>query len=230
MIDLSANLAQIRQRIQLAVTHSNRTLGEVQLLAVSKTQPASTIRAATELGLTAFGENYLQEAIHKITELSHLNLSWHFIGRVQSNKCRLIAEHFAWAHGIDSLKQAQRLSTYRPPQLPPLNLCLQVNTSGESSKGGLSPDQIMALATEVSALPNLKLRGLMALPAPSDDLIQQHQPFQLLAQLLDELQQKLPDLDTLSMGMSSDLEAAIAEGATIIRIGTALFGQRASKF
>jgi pyridoxal phosphate enzyme (YggS family) len=226
VIDLAANLNRVQQRIMTAANHGHREEDPIQLLAVSKTRPASIIREAAGLGLRAFGESYLQEALAKIPELKDLDICWHFIGRVQSNKCRPIAENFAWVHGVDSLKQAQRLSTYRPEGLPPLNLCLQVNTSGEMSKGGLPPEKVRTIAAEVNALPRLKLRGLMTLPAPCQDPIEQREPFRQLAQLLGNLQQNLPDLDCLSMGMSNDLEAAIAEGATIVRIGTALFGPR----
>ena len=195
----------------------------VGLLAVSKTQPAAAIRDAFAAGLRDFGENYLQEALEKQAALTDLPLIWHFIGPIQSNKTRPIAEHFDWVHSVDRLKIAQRLSDQRPAHLPALNICLQVNVSGEDSKSGCSPEELTALARAVVALPNLRLRGLMAIPEPTDDVAAQHAAFARLRQLRDEL---ALNLDTLSMGMSHDLEAAIAEGATWVRIGTALFGAR----
>ncbi|PZQ36493.1 MAG: YggS family pyridoxal phosphate-dependent enzyme, partial [Ectopseudomonas oleovorans] len=196
---------------------------DIGLLAVSKTKPAEAIREAHAAGLRDFGENYLQEALEKQTQLADLPLIWHFIGPIQSNKTRPIAEHFDWVHSVDRLKIAQRLSEQRPAHLPALNICLQVNISGEDSKSGCSPEELTALARAVVALPNLRLRGLMAIPEPTDDVAAQHAAFARLRQLRDEL---ALNLDTLSMGMSHDLEAAIAEGATWVRIGTALFGAR----
>ncbi|MBJ7548429.1 YggS family pyridoxal phosphate-dependent enzyme, partial [Pseudomonas sp. OA3] len=200
-----------------------RNLTDIGLLAVSKTKPAAAIREAHAAGLRDFGENYLQEALEKQTELSDLPLIWHFIGPIQSNKTRPIAEHFDWVHSVDRLKIAQRLSEQRPAHLPPLNICLQVNVSGEDSKSGCSPEALPELVKAVAALPNLRLRGLMAIPEPTDDIAAQHAAFAHLRQLRDDL---ALDLDTLSMGMSHDLGAAIAEGATWVRIGTALFGAR----
>ncbi len=198
------------------------------MLAVSKTRDAEEVRAAAALGLRDFGENYVQEGLAKIEALAGLDLCWHFIGPIQSNKTRAIAEHFAWVHSVDRLKIAQRLSAQRPAQLPDLQVCLQVNISGEDSKSGVDPTELMALATAVAQLPRLQLRGLMAIPAPADTLAQQRVPFARLRSALVALQATLPTLDTLSMGMSGDLEAAIAEGATIVRVGTDLFGPRAT--
>nr|MBF0682505.1 YggS family pyridoxal phosphate-dependent enzyme [Pseudomonas sp.] len=188
-----------------------------------KTQPAEALRESNAAGLAHFGENYLQEALEKQASLADLALTWHFIGPIQSNKTKAIAAHFDWVHSVDRLKIAQRLSEQRPAQLPPLNVCLQVNVSGEASKSGCAPDEVEALANAVAALPGLRLRGLMAIPEPSDDPAEQHAAFARLSQLQKQLDL---ELDTLSMGMSQDLEAAIAEGATWVRIGTALFGAR----
>ena len=190
---------------------------------MSKTKPAAAVREAYAAGIRDFGENYLQEALEKQAELSELPLIWHFIGPIQSNKTKPIAEHFAWVHSVDRLKIAQRLSEQRPTGLPPLNICLQVNVSAEDSKSGCAPAELAALAQAVSQLPNLRLRGLMAIPEPTDDVAAQRAAFARLRELRDGL--PLP-LDTLSMGMSHDLDAAIAEGATWVRIGTALFGAR----
>lgn len=223
MSTIAENIAKVGARIREAAQASERDCATIGLLAVSKTKPAAAIRQAHAAGLHDFGENYLQEALEKQLELSDLPLIWHFIGPIQSNKTRAIAEHFAWVHSLDRLKIAERLSAQRPPHLPALNICLQVNVSGEPSKSGCSPEQLPALAQAVTQLPNLKLRGLMTIPEPSEDRAVQQTAFARLA----ELQAKLNlDLDTLSMGMSHDLEAAIAEGATWVRIGTALFGAR----
>ncbi len=201
----------------------HRDAATVGLLAVSKTQPAAAIREAFAAGLRDFGENYLQEALDKQVELDDLPLIWHFIGPIQSNKTKAIAEHFDWVHSVDRLKIAQRLSDQRPATLPPLNICLQVNVSGEASKSGCTPQELGPLAEAVAAMPQLRLRGLMCIPAPTEDPAEQRAAFARLRLLRDEL---ALDLDTLSMGMSQDLEAAIAEGATWVRIGTALFGAR----
>ena len=201
----------------------DRDPATVGLLAVSKTQPAAAIREAAAAGIRDFGENYLQEALDKQAELSDLPLAWHFIGPIQSNKTKSIAEHFDWVHSVDRLKIAQRLSDQRPTALPPLNICLQVNVSGEASKSGCAPEELPKLAQAVAAMPHLRLRGLMCIPAPSEDPAEQRAAFARLRALRDELPLTL---DTLSMGMSQDLEAAIAEGATWVRIGTALFGAR----
>jgi pyridoxal phosphate enzyme (YggS family) len=223
MSTIAENIAKVGVRIREAAQASQRDLSHIGLLAVSKTKPADAIREAFTAGITDFGENYLQEALDKQTQLSDLPVVWHFIGPIQSNKTKPIAEHFAWVHSVDRLKIAERLSAQRPAHLPALNICLQVNVSGEASKSGCSPDQLSALAHAVTQLPNLRLRGLMTIPEPTDDVTEQRAAFARLR----ELQQSLNlGLDTLSMGMSHDLEAAIAEGATWVRIGTALFGAR----
>ena len=223
MSTIAENIAKVRARIREAAQASQRDLATIGLLAVSKTKPAQAIREAHAAGIGDFGENYLQEALEKQAELSELPLIWHFIGPIQSNKTKPIAEHFAWVHSVDRLKIAQRLSEQRPAGLPPLNICLQVNVSAEASKSGCAPAELAALAQAVSQLPNLRLRGLMAIPEPTDDVAAQRAAFARLRELRDGL--PLP-LDTLSMGMSHDLDAAIAEGATWVRIGTALFGAR----
>ncbi|VXC97362.1 putative enzyme [Pseudomonas sp. 8Z] len=223
MSTIAENIAKVGARIREAAQASQRDPLQIGLLAVSKTKPAEAVREAHAAGIRDFGENYLQEALEKQTTLSDLPLIWHFIGPIQSNKTRPIAEHFDWVHSVDRLKIAQRLSDQRPAHLPPLNICLQVNVSGEDSKSGCSPTELAELARTVTALPNLRLRGLMAIPEPTDDIAAQHAAFARLRQLRDDL---ALDLDTLSMGMSHDLEAAIAEGATWVRIGTALFGAR----
>lgn len=223
MSTIAENIAKVRVRIREAEQAKNRTPNSVQLLAVSKTKPAADIREAYACGLIDFGENYLQEALGKQAELADLPLTWHFIGPIQSNKTRPIAEHFHWVHSVDRLKVAQRLSEQRPAHLPPLNVLLQVNVSGEDSKSGCSPDELPALAQAISQLPHLKLRGLMAIPEPTEDVAAQHAAFARLRELMQALNL---GLDTLSMGMSHDLEAAIGEGATWVRIGTALFGAR----
>ena len=219
-------IANLRERVRLAAEKSQRTPGDIQILAVSKTQPAGAIRAAWRGGLTEFGESYLQEALAKITELHDLPLTWHFIGPIQSNKSRAIAEHFSWVHSVDRSKIAQRLNEHRPATLPPLQICLQVNISAEQSKSGVSLDELPRLASEVLLLPRLQLRGLMAIPAPSSDPAQQRAAFAKLRLALEQLQSLAPALDTLSMGMSDDLEAAIAEGSTIVRVGGGIFGPR----
>ena len=223
MSTIAENIAKVGERIRAAAQASGRDLDHIGLLAVSKTKPAAAVREAYAAGIRDFGENYLQEALEKQAELSELPLIWHFIGPIQSNKTKPIAEHFAWVHSVDRLKIAQRLSEQRPTGLPPLNICLQVNVSAEDSKSGCAPVELAALAQAVSQLPNLRLRGLMAIPEPTDDVAAQRAAFARLRELRDGL--PLP-LDTLSMGMSHDLDAAIAEGATWVRIGTALFGAR----
>jgi hypothetical protein len=227
MTTIAANLQAVRARIAAACIAAGRPLEAVRLLAVSKTWPAASVREAAVAGQRAFGENYVQEAIDKKAELAGLDaepgLEWHFIGPLQSNKTRPVAENFAWVHSVDRLKIAERLSAQRPPDRAPLQICLQVNVSGEASKGGCSPAEVPALAHAIAALPRLRLRGLMAIPEPSDDPARQREPFAVLRRLRDALD---IELDTLSMGMSHDLEAAIMEGATIVRIGTAIFGQR----
>jgi pyridoxal phosphate enzyme (YggS family) len=201
----------------------------VTLLAVSKTQPAAAVLEAHQAGQRAFGENYVQEALDKIAALAELRntLEWHLIGPLQSNKTRVVAEAFDWVHSVDRLKIAQRLAEQRPAELPPLNVCLQVNVSGEASKSGIDPAELPALAHAVAALPRLRLRGLMSIPEPADALEAQRQPHRQLRALFDQLNAAGLALDTLSMGMSADLEAAVLEGATMVRIGTAIFGARA---
>jgi hypothetical protein len=220
------NLQAVNRAISQAVAAAGRAPGSVRLLAVSKTFPADAVRAAYSAGQTAFGENYLQEAMDKIEALGDLPLEWHFIGPIQSNKTRPIAEHFQWVHSVDRLKVAERLSAQRLPQLPPLNICLQVNVSGESSKSGVAPEEVPTLALALSRLPRLRLRGLMAIPAPADDPVGQREPFRCMRELLEALNAQGLQLDTLSMGMSHDFPAAILEGATMVRIGTAIFGAR----
>ncbi|BBP67580.1 MULTISPECIES: YggS family pyridoxal phosphate-dependent enzyme [Pseudomonas] len=223
MSTIADNIAQVRSRIRAAEQAAQRAEQSVQLLAVSKTKPAQALREAYAAGLRDFGENYLQEALGKQAELTDLPLIWHFIGPIQSNKTRAIAEHFDWVHSVDRLKIAQRLSEQRPDGLPPLNICIQVNVSGEASKSGCTPADLPALAAAIDALPRLKLRGLMAIPEPTEERTAQDAAFGAVQRLQASLQ--LP-LDTLSMGMSHDLESAIAQGATWVRIGTALFGAR----
>ncbi|WP_017476521.1 YggS family pyridoxal phosphate-dependent enzyme [Pseudomonas sp. PAMC 26793] len=223
MSTIADNISLVSQRIRAAAQASQRDADSVHLLAVSKTKPAQAVREAHAAGMRDFGENYLQEALGKQVELTDLPLSWHFIGPIQSNKTRAIAENFAWVHSVDRLKIAQRLSEQRPADLPPLNICIQVNVSGEASKSGCTPADLPALAEAISALPRLKLRGLMAIPEPTDDRAEQDAAFATVRDLQASLNL---GLDTLSMGMSHDLESAIAQGATWVRIGTALFGAR----
>ena len=223
MSTIAKNIAKVATRIREAAQAAGRAPETVGLLAVSKTQPAAAIREAHEAGLLDFGENYLQEALEKQAELADLPLVWHFIGPIQSNKTKPIAEHFDWVHSVDRLKIAQRLSNQRPAELPPLNVCLQVNVSHEPSKSGCAPEDAAELARAIAALPRLRLRGLMAIPEPTDDPVEQHAAFARVRQLQEQIGAQL---DCLSMGMSQDLEAAIAEGATWVRIGTALFGAR----
>ncbi len=223
---IAGNIAEVRERVRAAAEKVGRDPATVQVLAVSKTHPAEAVRAAFAAGQRHFGENYLQEAEDKVAATADLDIQWHFIGPIQSNKTRAIAAHFDWVHSLDRLKVARRLAEQRPATLPPLKVCLQVNISGEASKSGVEPDALPALAGAVAELPRLELRGLMAIPAPFADEAQKREPFARLAALLADLQEKLPGLDTLSMGMSADLEAAIAEGATLVRIGTAIFGPR----
>jgi pyridoxal phosphate enzyme (YggS family) len=223
MSTIAANISTLGARIRAAAEKAHRDPAAIGLLAVSKTKPAEALREAYAAGLRDFGENYLQEALGKQAQLSDLPLCWHFIGPIQSNKTRAIAENFAWVHSVDRLKIAQRLSEQRPAGLAPLNICIQVNVSGEASKSGCAPEDLPALANAISALPNLNLRGLMAIPEPTEDRAAQSAAFATVRNLQDSL--NLP-LDTLSMGMSHDLEAAIEQGATWVRIGTALFGAR----
>ncbi|MFA6903091.1 MAG: YggS family pyridoxal phosphate-dependent enzyme [Gallionellaceae bacterium] len=226
MTAILSNLQAVHAAINHAAREAHRDAMQIALLAVTKTVAASVIREAYDCGQKAFGENYVQEALDKIYELRDLPLEWHFIGPIQSNKTRAIAENFSWVHSVDRLKIAERLSAQRPDNLPPLNICLQINVSGEASKGGLAPEEALASATAVSRLPRLKLRGLMAIPAPAGELSVQRAPFARMREMLLELNASGLALDTLSMGMSHDLQAAILEGATIVRVGTAIFGSR----
>lgn len=230
MSSISDNLQAVRQRIAAAASQVSRDPHAVCLLAVSKTFGADAVIEAAQAGQHAFGENYLQEALDKMDAVRavrpDLALEWHFIGPIQSNKTRPIAERFDWVHSVDREKIAQRLSEQRPAALSPLNVCLQVNVSGEASKSGVGLDEAEHLAMRIAAMPRLKLRGLMAIPEPAERFEQQRIPFRRLHRLLEKLRSRGLELDTLSMGMSADLAAAIAEGATIVRVGTAIFGAR----
>ncbi len=225
-MDLAHNLAQVKARIGKAARACGRDPATVALVAVSKMQNPQAVREVARAGQQDFGENYLQEALKKQIAVENPALIWHFIGPIQSNKTRAIAENFAWVHSVDRLKIAQRLSAQRPPHLPPLNVCIEVKVSDEASKSGVAPHALAVLAEQVATLPQLKLRGLMAIPASTADVYQQRQVFAQVHALFDTLNQRGLNLDTLSMGMSDDMEAAIAEGATIVRIGTAIFGSR----
>lgn len=227
MTTISTNLQAVRARIAAAAEMAGRPPESIGLLAVSKTFPAEQVREAAGAGQLAFGENYVQEGLAKIAALEGLGLEWHFIGPLQSNKTRLVAEHFTWVHGVERLKIAERLSGARGAERPPLQVCVQVNVSGEASKSGVSPGDTAALAQAVATLPNLRLRGLMAIPEPTDDMALARRRFSTLRELRDTLNEAGLALDTLSMGMSHDLEAAILEGATLVRVGTAIFGERA---
>ncbi len=228
MATIQANIQQVRTRIAAACAAAQRPVQSVTLLAVSKTFEAVAVREAFAAGERCFGENYVHEATAKIAALADLapQIEWHLIGPLQSNKTRVVAERFDWVHSVDRLKIAQRLSEQRPAHLPPLQLCLQVNISGEASKSGLDTADVAGVAHAVAALPRLRLRGLMAIPEPAIDTPAQRRPYAALRELLDELKRDGLAVDTLSMGMSGDLEAAIAEGATIVRVGTAIFGTR----
>ena len=228
MATIATKLQQVRLRIAAACVAARRPVQSVTLLAVSKTFGPAAVREAHAAGQLAFGENYVQESLAKIGALADLrpSIEWHLIGPLQSNKTREAAAAFDWVHSVDRLKTAERLSAQRPSDLPPLQLCLQVNISGETSKSGVAPADVIALAREVAALPNVTLRGLMAIPEPTADFAAQRAPHRALRELLVSLQSEGLALDTLSIGMSDDLEAAIAEGATIVRIGTAIFGAR----
>ena len=225
MTTIVDSLQAIQATIVAAKLSANRT-DNVRLLAVSKAQPASKLRAAFLAGQHAFGENYVQEAIGKQAELKDLAIEWHFIGPIQSNKTALIAEHFAWVHSVDRLKIAQRLNEARPSNMPPLNVCIQINSSEEGSKSGVNIGLQSMLAKAISTMPQLKLRGLMAIPAPTQDFSKQRAQFKIIADAYKNLQQQGFELDTLSIGMSDDYVAAIEEGATILRIGSAIFGKR----
>ena len=229
-MSIAENIKRVHAVLAKSAVESNRNPGSVSLLAVSKTFPPEAVIEAADAGQRAFGENYLQEALDKQEAVKTLRpdlvLEWHFIGPIQSNKTRPIAEHFDWAHAVDREKIARRLSEQRPAHLGPLNICLQVNVSGEASKSGVAPDDVLSLAQSFSALPNIRLRGLMAIPEPADDFDDQRKPFAQLRELQQQLVRAGIATDTLSMGMSADMAAAIAEGATIVRIGTAIFGKR----
>jgi pyridoxal phosphate enzyme (YggS family) len=225
-ISVSANLAQVRKRIELAVLAAGRPANEVTLLAVSKTMPAQAVREAYNAGQLAFGENYIQEGVDKIASLADLPLVWHCIGPIQSNKTKLVAENFDWVHSIDRLKIAERLSAQRPAHLPALQICLQVNVDGGSNKSGVAPTDLLALAQAVAQLPNLQLRGIMTIPEPAENDAAARAVHRQAKRLFDSLNAAGLKLDTLSMGMTGDLEAAIAEGSTCVRVGTAIFGQR----
>ena len=228
MTSVVGNLQAVLGRISQACTTAGRAVDSVTLLAVSKTFGPESVREAFAAGSRQFGENYVQEALDKISALADLRqqITWHLIGPLQSNKTRPVAEAFDWVHSVDRLKIAQRLSEQRPAQLPPLQVCLQVNISGERSKSGLVPGDVLAVAQAVAALPRLRLRGLMAIPEPAGDAAAQRVPHRALRELLAALNAQGLALDTLSMGMSADLEAAVAEGATVVRVGTAIFGGR----
>ena len=229
MNDIAHNLAQVRDKISDAAARCGRDPAEVMLLAVSKTKPASAIEEAMAAGQLAFGENYVQEGVEKICYFQQAgasHLQWHFIGPLQSNKSRLVAEHFDWCHTVDRLKIATRLSEQRPSHLPPLNVLIQINISDEQSKSGILPDALDALAAEIAALPNLQLRGVMAIPAPESEYVRQFAVAQQMAVAFARLKTQYPTVDTLSLGMSDDMEAAIAAGSTMVRIGTAIFGAR----
>ena len=226
MITISKALQAVQTRILCAATQCGRAADSIELIAVSKRVQVETLRSAFTAGQRAFGESYVQEALPKIAALKDLAITWHFIGPLQSNKTKLVAENFAWVLGVERIKIAQRLSEQRPAHLPNLNLCLQVNVSGEASKAGVAPTEVYALAQAVATLPKIKLRGLMAIPAATQDVALQHAQLRLLRNLYDQLNAQGFALDTLSMGMSDDLEAAIAEGATQLRVGSAIFGTR----
>lgn len=223
---IASQVSKVLTRIEGAASQTSRRSDEITLIAVSKTKSAEAIEAAAACGLQHFGENYLQEALDKIETLHELDLTWHFIGPIQSNKTRPIAEHFDWVHSVDRLKIAQRLSDQRPAHLGPVNICLQVNISNEDTKSGVSAEQAPELASAIATLPNIRLRGLMAIPKPSDDPAEQAAAFEKVVTLFNALRRTIPELDTLSMGMSQDLEAAIAAGSTMVRIGTDIFGER----
>jgi len=226
MTTIASNLQAVRDAIAAAAGKAGRAPDSVHLLAVGKTFTAGALREAYRAGQTRFAESYVQEALEKIDALRDLPVEWHFIGPLQSNKTRAVAENFAWVHSVDRLKIAERLSAQRPAHLPPLQVCLQVNISGEASKSGVSPEEAGALAGAIAQLPRLRLRGLMAIPEPNDEAAAQRTAFAQLRELLERLNRHGLQLDTLSMGMSQDFAAAIAEGATLVRIGSAIFGKR----
>ena len=224
---IADNLREVQARVARAALACGRDPQIITVLAVSKTFDHLAVLEAMQTGQRDFGENYLQEALDKQQAVAHPKLIWHFIGPIQSNKTRGIAENFGWVHSVDRLKIAERLSAQRPIVAPPLNVCIEVNVSGEASKSGVLPDALASFADEVAVLPQLQLRGLMAIPAPTSDPVQQRAAFRQVRELFDGLNTGGHDLDTLSMGMSADLEAAVAEGSTLVRVGTAIFGKRA---
>lgn len=224
----SENLSDLRERMAQAARGAGRSVDSVTLLAVSKGQSSAAIDAAARAGVENFGENFLQESLPKISELAGRELCWHFIGRMQANKTRAVAEHFAWVHAVDRLKLAERLSAQRPEQMTPLNVCLQLHLGDEASKGGANADEIATLARQVAQLPRLKLRGLMCMPPAETEVARQRAWFGETRRLFEELNECGLGLDTLSMGTSLDFEAAIAEGATIVRVGTTIFGPRSA--
>jgi pyridoxal phosphate enzyme (YggS family) len=226
MTTIASNLQAVRNAISAAAVEAGRQPTEIKLLVVSKTFAPDALREAYRAGQTCFAESYVQEALVKLVALQDLPITWHYIGPIQSNKTRAIAENFSWVHSVDRLKIAERLSEQRPAHLPELQICMQVNLSLEASKSGVTPDEAGTLASAIAQLPNLKLRGLMAVPLPTEDVVAQRQSFAQLRKLRDQLNQQGLQLDTLSMGMSHDFAAAIAEGATMVRIGTAIFGAR----
>ena len=226
MTMIATNLHTVQERISAACQAAGRSSDSVTLLAVSKTFGPEAVAAAYAAGQTAFGENYIQEAVQKITQLRHLPLQWHCIGPIQSNKTRLVAGHFDWVHTVDRLKVAQRLSEQRPTDMAPLQVCIQVNVDGGATKSGVLPAEALALAQQVAALPSLRLRGIMCIPEPAIDFIAACALFSCARALFDALNAAGLALDTLSMGMSSDLEAAIHEGSTMVRVGSAIFGGR----
>ncbi len=227
---IAESLQSVTDQLTSYAEHYKRTPGHVQLLAVSKRKPLSAIEAAISCGQRSFGENYVDEGVEKIVALANsgIDIEWHFIGAIQSRKCGSIAQHFQWAHGVDRLKVAAKLSAQRPTDAPALNICLQVNLDDEHAKAGVAIEEVRALASECAELPGINLRGLMAIPAPRSELHAQRQVFSQLRACLESLQADFPNMDTLSMGMSGDMEAAVAEGATIVRVGTAIFGARDS--
>ncbi len=226
MRNIEINLGRVRDEIKRSAEVCGRSANEITLLAVSKTKPAADIRAAHLAGQCDFGENYAQEAEHKIDELQDLNLTWHFIGPIQSNKTRLISRLFDWVHSVDRFKIAHRLDEQRPADKAPLDVLLQVNIDNEASKAGVAADQVLPLAHQIAGLKRVRLRGLMAIPAYSSETDQQLASFAAMKRLFDQVKQELPQCDTLSMGMSGDMQAAIAQGSTLVRIGTAIFGAR----
>jgi pyridoxal phosphate enzyme (YggS family) len=226
MTDINQNIADVRQRICLAAEKNSRKLADITLLAVSKTRSAGQIRSAWQADQYCFGENYLQEALEKIEQLQDLAIEWHFIGPIQSNKTRAISENFHWAQTVDRLKIAQRLNEQRPANLPPLNICIQVNISAEEKKSGVRPDELVAFVQDIIPLKKLTIRGLMAIPEATEDKNLQRQRFTQLHALYLQAQAAVPTIDTLSMGMSGDLEQAIGNGSTMVRIGTDIFGAR----